>query len=78
MFGYLRWLELEVNAMKAPDGSRAYPGKTCRDIRMCLPDVTSGTYLVFLPRFVKAWPNDQAFLPTFFQHSSNILPTIVG
>ena len=47
MFGYLRWLELEVNAMKAPDGSRAYPGKTCRDIRMCLPDVTSGTYLAF-------------------------------
>ena len=48
MFGYLRWLELELNAMKIPDGSRAYPAKTCRDIRMCLPDVASGTYLVLL------------------------------
>jgi len=46
MFGYLRWLELELNAMKIPDGSRSYPAKTCRDIRMCLPDVTSGYYWI--------------------------------
>ena len=50
MFGYLRWLELELNAMKIPDGSRSYPAKTCRDIRMCLPDVTSGTYSLEISR----------------------------
>jgi len=35
-------LEMRLEAERRPDGSRAFPAKTCGDIQMCFPDSKSG------------------------------------
>ena len=35
-------LELRVEAVMKPDGTKQFPGKTCRDIQMCFPDSKTG------------------------------------
>ena len=35
-------LEIRVEAEGKPDGSKQFPGKTCRDIQMCFPESKTG------------------------------------
>ncbi len=37
---------MELQAMKSPDGSRAYPGKTCRDLKSCFSALDSGEFAI--------------------------------
>lgn len=39
-------LEVRIDAERKPDGSRQFPGKTCRDIQMCFPESKTGYYFI--------------------------------
>lgn len=46
VFQFLSALEIQMQAMKSPDGSQAFPGKTCRDLKSCFTELKNGEYFV--------------------------------
>ena len=40
-------LEIRVDADAKPDGTKQFPGKTCRDIQMCFPESKTGEWNYF-------------------------------
>ena len=42
----MNMMELHLQAIKHPDGSRVFPGKTCRDLKSCFDELRDGDYWV--------------------------------
>lgn len=42
----LKTLSGHLQTLRSPDGSQLNPGKTCRDIKQCYPEKTSGDYWI--------------------------------
>ena len=42
VFAYADELELRMDAVMKPDGTKDFPAKTCRDIQMCFPNAKTG------------------------------------
>ena len=47
MFKFLSLFELQLQALRSPDGSQAFPGKTCKDLKSCFDDLRSGRFRLF-------------------------------
>ena len=42
VFAYVKELEMRIKAVEKPDGSEEFPAKTCRDLQMSFPSVSTG------------------------------------
>ena len=58
VFAYADELELRMDAVVKPDGTKDFPAKTCRDIQMCFPDAKTGrAILAFFFRIPNQYTN---------------------
>ena len=44
VFNYLEELDRRISAFERPDGSRAFPAKSCKDLKICFPESVTGTH----------------------------------
>ena len=42
VFNWLEELGTRLDGMEKPDGSRLFPAKSCKDLKMCFPDSVTG------------------------------------
>jgi len=40
----LEEMDIRLRGLQKPDGSRMFPAKSCRDLKMCFPDSVTGEY----------------------------------
>jgi hypothetical protein len=46
VFNWLEELGTRLDGMEKPDGSRLFPAKSCKDLKMCFPDSVTGEYWI--------------------------------
>ena len=53
IFNYLEEMEYRLENKMKPDGTRFFPAKSCKDLKLCHPDTETGTRMLSLDQFHK-------------------------